>query len=62
MAAQVSTCAYCEAVIVEGSRALYDDYRDQHFCCEQCFEDWFEEKIDKLMSEYGALNIHTVDV
>ena len=62
MEAQVSTCAYCEAVIVEGFIALYDDYRDQHFCDEQCFEEWFDENLEKLRSEYRALNVNAVEV
>ena len=62
MAEQVGYCAYCGCEIVEGSSVLYDDYRDQHFCDEQCYEEWFNENLEKLRSEYQALNIHKVDV
>lgn len=52
----------CGAELREGTTALYDDYRDQHFCGSACFDDWWSENSDKLAHEYRIFNVDSCDL
>lgn len=55
-------CAHCGAKLYEGQAALYDDYRDQYFCADDCFREWYGENVEMLAAEYRALNVERCDL
>jgi hypothetical protein len=50
------TCAGCHQPI--SRRSLYDDYRDQHFCDDDCFERWCESNFEVLAEFYRRMNLN----
>ena len=55
------TCANCDAPITQRESALYDDRAELHFCDEQCFHEWAEDKGAETVREfYRELNVSEV--
>lgn len=55
-------CSKCNAELREGKSALYDDYRDQHFCNLTCFNEWYTDNVEMLAHEYYMLNVEKVQL
>ena len=60
--ALAAICTTCSASLYEGQSALYDDYRDQHFCGRSCYSDWWADNTDVLAEEYRKLNVERAEL
>jgi hypothetical protein len=56
-----AACTQCNATIYEGRRAIYDDFRQQFFCCRTCFAEWSVENAHVIQRFYERMNIGEVD-
>jgi hypothetical protein len=54
-------CTQCDAVIREGSTAIYDDYREQYFCDRRCFNEWARDNDELIQRFYERMNVGEVD-
>jgi hypothetical protein len=54
-------CTQCNAVIREGTTAIYDDYRDQYFCGRGCFNEWAADNTEFIKRWYERMNVGEVD-
>lgn len=50
-------CASCGRPIREGQTALYDEYTEQYFHDEQCFQDWCGMNPEIIEEYYKRLNV-----
>lgn len=55
-------CSGCNAELREGQSALYDDYKDQHFCDRDCYDGWYDANVDIQKREYYLLNVNTAEL
>ena len=54
----IDTCGNCGAELREGKMLLHDDHSEHHFCDEQCFREWAEDKgAAKVIAFYRRLNV-----
>ncbi len=47
-------CANCKREIDDG---LYDDYREQYYCDNDCFNDWADGNFEEVVLFYAKMNV-----
>lgn len=53
----LTRCTFCGSF----SPSLYDDWLEQHYCNDECLEDYFEENPEEILALYKRLNVQSVN-